>query len=201
MIGYIKGEVSGIYDDRIILENNGIGYNISMPASSLELIEGIGSSIKVYTYLHVREDAMLLYGFLTKDELDLYKMLISVNGIGPKGGLALLSVMNADELKFAITSGDSKAIGKAPGVGPKTAQRVIIDLKDKIDIIPDYYREESSSHGDDTLTHNTVRDEAVMALTALGYSQSDSLRAVRAAGDADDVETLLKKALTVISTI
>lgn len=200
MIGYIKGEVAGIYDDGILLENGGIGYNISMPASSLDLIEGMGSIIKVYTYLHVREDAMLLYGFLTKDELDLYKKLISVNGIGPKGGLALLSVMSSDELKFAIMSGDAKAIGKAPGIGPKTAQRVIIDLKDKIDMIPDF---DNTVRAGDVSDHGlgSVREDAVMALTALGYSQSDSVRAVRAAGEADDVETLLKKALSLISTI
>ena len=90
MIGYLKGEVAGIYEDRIVLEVGGIGYNIFMPASSLDLIDGLGISIKVYTYLLVREDALSLYGFLTRDDLELYKMLISVNGVGPKGALPTL---------------------------------------------------------------------------------------------------------------
>lgn len=202
MIGYIKGEVAAIYEDRIILENGGIGYNVFMPASSLDLIDGIGVSVKIYTYLLVREDAMLLYGFLTKDDLDLYRMLISVNGIGPKGGLALLSVMTADELRFAILSQDAKAIGKAPGIGPKTAQRVIIDLKDKIDISQAF--DDMSSRIPDRGSANLkggVRDEAVEALVALGYSQSESYRAVRSVEGAESVEDVLKQALTLMSRL
>ena len=201
MIGYLKGEVAGIYEDRIILEVGGIGYNIFMPASSLEMIDSVGCSIKVYTYLLVREDALLLYGFLTKDDLDLYKMLISVNGIGPKGALAILSVMSVDDLRFAILSGDSKAIGKAPGVGPKTAQRVILDLKDKIDIGPAL---DKGLDGTRDISLNApmtgARDEAAEALVALGYSRTDAYRAVRAVDDdTDDVEAVLKRALVTIS--
>ena len=201
MIGYLKGEVAGIYEDRIILEVGGIGYNIFMPASSLEMIDSVGCSIKVYTYLLVREDALLLYGFLTKDDLDLYKMLISVNGIGPKGALAILSVMSVDDLRFAILSGDAKAIGKAPGVGPKTAQRVILDLKDKIDIGPAL--DKGLDGTGDISTNATMtgaRDEAAEALVALGYSRTDAYRAVRAVDDdTDDVEAVLKRALATIS--
>ena len=201
MIGYLKGEVAGIYEDRIILEVGGIGYNIFMPASSLDLIDGIGISIKIYTYLLVREDTLSLYGFLTKDDLDLYKLLISVNGIGPKGALALLSVMTADDLRFAILSGDAKTIGRAPGVGPKTAQRVIIDLKDKIDLESAF--EEKLAHaaerGTDGPDLSGVREEAAQALIALGYSQTASYKAVRSVEGAGDVETVLKKALSVIS--
>ncbi|MCR5302739.1 MAG: Holliday junction branch migration protein RuvA [Lachnospiraceae bacterium] len=203
MIGYLKGEVAGIYEDRIILEVGGIGYNVYMPASSLDLIDGIGIDIKVYTYLHIREDAMLLYGFLTKDDLELYKMLISVNGIGPKAGLALLSVMNADDLRFAIMSGDAKQIGRAPGIGPKSAQRIIIDLKDKIDLMDAFEQKtahisESTGAGSDL---NAVRKEAAEALTALGYSQTDSYKAVRQVEAADDVETVLKSALSLMSRL
>ncbi len=200
MIGYLKGEVAAIYDDRIVLENGGIGYNIFMPASSLELIDSVGANIKVYTYLLVREDALLLYGFLTKDDLDLYKMLISVNGIGPKGALALLSVMSADDLRFAILSGDAKTIGKAPGVGPKTAQRVIIDLKDKIDIRTDLSA--ALSNRDDNVNEkmtSAAKEEAAEALIALGYSRTDAYRAVKSVEDGDDVESILKNALTKIS--
>ena len=199
MIGYIKGEVAAIYEDRLVLENNGIGYNIYMPGSSLELVEGIGAVVKVYTYLCVREDAMLLYGFLTKDDLDLYRLLISVGGIGPKGGLSLLSVMSADELKFAIASGDVKQIVKAPGIGAKTAQRVIIDLKDKIDIVSQF-DQMYADNGQKTQALSSVREEAALALVALGYSQTDSYKAVRNA-QGDDVETILKSALSIITQI
>lgn len=199
MIGYIKGEVAAIYEDRLVLENNGIGYNIYMPGSSLELVEGIGAVVKVYTYLCVREDAMLLYGFLTKDDLDLYRLLISVGGIGPKGGLSLLSVMSADELKFAIASGDVKQIAKAPGIGAKTAQRVIIDLKDKIDIVSQF-DQMYADNGQKTQAFSSVREEAALALVALGYSQTDSYKAVRNA-QGDDVETILKSALSIITQI
>ena len=203
MIGYIKGEVTGIYEDRIILEVGGIGYNINMPASSLDLIDGIGSSIKVYTYLHVREDALLLYGFLTKDDLELYRLLTGVNGIGPKAALSLLSVMNSDDLRFAIMAGDAKQIGKAPGIGPKSAQRIIIDLKDKIDLMEAFEDKLSGvsqqRHSPDDM--NEVRREAAEALVALGYSQTDSYKAVRTVTDADDVETVLKAALNVMSRL
>ncbi len=201
MIGYLKGEVAGIYDDRIVLEVGGIGYNIFMAASSLDLIEGVGEIIKIYTYLLVREDALSLYGFLTKDDLELYKLLISVNGIGPKGGLALLSVMTSDDLRFAILSGDAKQIGKAPGIGPKTAQRLIIDLKDKVSLQDAF--ELKSEHNADNKEKDTlgvIREEAVEALVALGYSQSDSYRAVRSVGnDVNDVESVLKAALSNMS--
>ena len=201
MIGYLKGEVAGIYDDRIVLEVGGIGYNIFMAASSLDLIEGVGEIIKIYTYLLVREDALSLYGFLTKDDLELYKLLISVNGIGPKGGLALLSVMTSDDLRFAILSGDAKQIGKAPGIGPKTAQRLIIDLKDKVSLQDAFeHKTEHMADNKEKDTLGVIREEAVEALVALGYSQSDSYRAVRSVGnDVNDVESVLKAALSNMS--
>ena len=201
MIGYLKGEVAGIYDDRIVLEVGGIGYNIFMAASSLDLIEGVGEIIKIHTYLLVREDALSLYGFLTKDDLELYKLLISVNGIGPKGGLALLSVMTSDDLRFAILSGDAKQIGKAPGIGPKTAQRLIIDLKDKVSLQDAFeLKSEHTAENKEKDTLGVIREEAVEALVALAYSQSDSYRAVRSVGnDINDVESVLKAALSNMS--
>lgn len=198
MIGYLKGEVAGIYEDRIVLEVNNIGYNVIMPQSSIDLIDGIGINIKVYTYLAVREDAMHLYGFLTKDDLDFYKLLIQVNGIGPKGALALLSVMTTDDLRFAILSDDAKKIGKAPGIGPKTAQRVIIDLKDKVSLEDAF--SEKLLNSKDTIEKSNLseaREEAAQALIALGYSSTDAYKGVRSAdiSSEDDVETILKKAL------
>lgn len=206
MIGYLKGEVTGIYDDRIVIEVNNIGYNVCMPSSSIAAIDGIGSTIKVYTYLHVREDAMLLYGFLTKDDLEFYKLLIQVNGIGPKGALVLLSVMTVEELRFAIIAGDSKAISKAPGIGAKTAQRLIIDLKDKVDIF-DMFDEnglKSSANGKpDDNKYSSMKKEVVEALVALGYSQTASYKAVNAVdiSEEDDVESILKKSLRLVFSL
>ena len=202
MIGYLKGEVAGIYEDKILLEVNNVGYNIYMSASSIAQIDSMGAVIKVYTYLNVREDALLLYGFLTKDDLDFFKLLISVNGIGPKGGLAILSTMTTDDLRFAILSEDAKKIGKAPGVGPKTAQRVVIELKDKVtckELFEVNSFEGNKSANNDNLS--SPREEAAMALVALGYSSTESYKAVRLPdiNPDDSVETIIKKALKGIS--
>ena len=132
MYAYLKGTVEEITEDNLVLEAGQIGYNIKVSARTLHSIGAIGSYVKIYTYTLVREDSFSLYGFMTRDDLDIFKKLITVNGIGPKGGLAILSVMSADELRFAIVSGDARAIAKAPGVGAKTAERVILDLRDKI---------------------------------------------------------------------
>ena len=198
MIGSLKGEVAGIYEEQIVLEVNHVGYNIKMSASTIDCLHGLGEEIKVYTYLAVREDAMLLYGFLTKDDLDFFKLLIQVNGIGPKGALAILSVMTTDDLRFAILSADAKTISKAPGIGAKTAQRLIIDLKDKVSLEDAF--EERLAHSKASADGENIsdaRNEAVEALTALGYSATDALRAVKqvAATEASDVEVILKQAL------
>ena len=132
-----------ITEDNLVLEAGQIGYNIKISARTANALEGIGTSVKIYTYTLVREDTFGLYGFLTRDDLEIFKKLITVNGIGPKGGLAILSVMSADELIFAIAAGDAKAISKAPGVGARTAERVILDLKGKISL-------------EDTLTKNAA---------------------------------------------
>ena len=151
-----------------------------------------------FTYTLVREDTFNLYGFLTRDDLDIFKKLITVNGIGPKGGLAILSVLSADELRFAVLSGDSAAIARAPGVGKKTAERVILDLKDKISLEDTLVHKEMQTSKDEAASvDGRARTEAVEALTALGYSSSEALRAVKSVpeGESMDVETLLKQAL------
>ena len=152
MIGYLKGEVAGIYEDRVIVETGGIGYNIFMNASSIALIDGLGSFVKVYTYMAVREDAISLYGFITKDDLDFFKLLITVNGVGPKAALSVLSVMTTDQLRFAILASDAKSISKTPGIGNKTAERIILDLKDKINLETVVDMEVVSSANDDNLS-------------------------------------------------
>ncbi len=202
MIAYLKGTIAAIYEQQIVLEVGGIGYNIIMPKSSMDRIGGVSEEYKIYTYLSVREDAMLLFGFLTKDDLDLFKLLIQVNGLGPKGALSLLSVMSADELRYAIVSADTKTISKAPGIGSKTAQRMIIDLKDKVSL-RDAFDSQFPGEGDEPVgsASTSAQREAAEALVALGYSQTSALKAVRTAGDeaGDDVEKILKLALKVIS--
>lgn len=197
MISYIKGELVELTENAIVLDHDGMGFLIMMPASILAKLPAIGSELKVHTYLYVKEDALDLYGFLTKDDIKVFRLLITVSGIGPKGALAILSTMSPDDLRFAVLAGDSKTISKAPGIGSKTAQKLIIELKDKLkieDVLDggaDGGYEPQSDMGD------TAAAEAVMALTALGYSSADATRAVRQVdGGADmDSEALLKAAL------
>lgn len=197
MISYIKGELVELTENAIVLDHDGMGFLIMMPASILAKLPAVGSELKVHTYLYVKEDALDLYGFLTKDDLKVFRLLITVSGIGPKGALAILSTMSPDDLRFAVLAGDSKTISKAPGIGSKTAQKLIIELKDKLkieDVLDggaDGGYEPQSDMGD------TAVAEAVMALTALGYSSADATRAVRQVdGGADmDSEALLKAAL------
>lgn len=202
MIAFLNGEISAIYEDKVIIEVSGVGYNVLMPSSCIKMLKGIGNIAKIYTYLSVREDAMQLYGFNTSDELELFKLLITVNGIGPKASLQILSSMSQDEIKMAIVAGDSKTLSKVPGIGPKTAQRIIIDLKDKIDLISTV---ESRLSSDITYSGalSDEKSEALEALVALGYSKKDALNAVSSvdAPQGTKVEEILKLALKSISRL
>ena len=197
MIRFIKGIVVDIEENFLILENHGIGYRIFTPASVLERYVRVGEEIKLHTYMNVREDAMLLYGFLTADDLRLFELLLGVSGVGPKAGLGILSVLSADDLRFAVLSDDAAAIAKAPGIGKKTAQKLILELKDKMSLEDAF--EKKLAHGQElpAITGTDETSEAVMALTALGYASTDALRAVRAVDGHEtmDVEALLKAAL------
>lgn len=197
MYAYMIGKVADVSEDNLVLEVGHIGYNIRIPGSVVPLLPPIGEQVKIYTYTSVREDALQLFGFLSKDDLEMYKLLIGVSGIGPKGGLALLSVMSADDVRLAVISQDAKAIAKAPGIGNKTAQRIILELKDRISLEDTFVaRENAAVVSAQASGFNQARTEAVEALTALGYSASDALRAVKAVEQEDmDVEDLLKAAL------
>ena len=127
----IFDDESGVMN-RSVLDVGGIGYNIKISADTASRLPGIGEPVKLYTYTNVKEDSFQLFGFLSRNDLEIFKKCITVNGIGPKGALAILSVLDADSLRFAIMSGDVKAISKAPGIGAKSAERIILDLKDKI---------------------------------------------------------------------
>ena len=154
----------------------------------------VDETVRVFTYLNVREDAMQLFGFLTRDDLEVFKLLITVNGIGPKGGLAVLSTITTDDLRVAVISEDAKAISKAPGIGAKTAQKVIIELKDKLNL-EDVL--EPKLDANFQVNDNNSMSEAVMALVALGYSQADAYRAVKSIDNIEelDVENVIKMAL------
>ena len=202
MIAYVNGILESIEEGLAIVDVGGIGMNVYISGSTMDRMPGIGEAVKLYTYTSVKEDSFTLYGFLSRDELSLFKMLISVNGIGPKGGLSILSVMTPDDLRFAIIAGDAGTISKAPGVGKKTAERITLELRDKIKATEDDMLRGSSAVTIDDLTGDasSARDEAVAALVALGYNSSDAMKAVRKVlaeneAAADDTEMLLKLAL------
>lgn len=197
MIAFIRGEIAAIEDNCVILENNNIGYHIFMPTSSIEGILRVGEEVRVHTYLYVKEDAMQLYGFLTRDDLSLFKMLLNVNGIGPKAALGILSALSADDLRFAVLSEDAAAIAKTPGVGKKTAQKLILELKDKLDLEDAFEQKLANNREVSGAAAGTdPRAEAVQALVALGYSSSHALGVVKAVdAEIEDVELILKAAL------
>lgn len=203
MYAYIKGEIIDISEDNLVLECNNIGYNIRIPLSVTQRLPGIGATVKIYTYTSVREDAFNLFGFLSKDDLEIYKKLIAVNGIGPKGALSILSAMSADDLRFAILSGDAAAIAKAQGIGKKSAERIILELRDKVQFTVSAAADLEVLTSSDTTAETNAKNEAIEALTSLGYSPSDALRAVRQIELTEDMDagTVLKQALKIISTL
>ena len=198
MIAFVKGEITAIYEDNVVIDTGSIGYEVKISAGTINLLPGIGQEIRLYTYTHVREDLFQLYGFLTRDDMDIFKQLISVSGIGPKGGLAVLSVMSADDLRFAILSADAKAIAKAPGIGARTAERIILDLKGKVSLDDSLTAKEMRGYGNigGAALESSAKNEAIEALVALGYGAAEAMKAVKKAGDDDaDTETILKAAL------
>ena len=197
MYSYIKGTLEETGEDYIVIEAGGIGYQIYTTGQTFQYLPSQGAELKVYTYLHVREDAMILFGLLTKDDLSVFKLLLGVSGIGPKGALAILSVMTTDDLRFAVLGDDAKAIARAPGVGAKTAQRLILELKDKLSLEDAF--EQKLAKNEDMVQNKTggAKNEAVQALVALGYSSSEALKALQGVEiqENTDVEDILKAAL------
>ena len=199
MISFIKGELSEILGSSIIVDTGGVGYEINVPLTVLSELPRIGEEVKIYTYFKVSEDAMSLYGFSSQKDKEMFEQLIGVSGIGPKGALAILSTLSPDDLRMAIMAGDDKAIAKAPGIGAKTAQRVIIDLKDKIgieDIMGVGKTSKANAAGASAVMTGVIAD-AVSALSVLGYSQTEAMKAVRSIEINDDttVEEVIKIAL------
>ena len=205
MFAYVNGFLEDVTVDNAVIDVNGFGINVRISADTASRLPGIGEQVRLYTYTYVKEDAFLLYGFLSRSDLEMFKLCITVSGIGPKGALAILSVMDADSLRFAIMSGDAKAISKAPGVGTRTAQRLILELKDKIFIDDTLITREIAAGGgaEGILTAGSLhidsekKKEAVEALVALGYGQAESLKAVNAIEDVETMDSgaILKAAL------
>lgn len=200
MISFLRGELAGAGEGTAILDVNGVGYRVFITGRDEQELPPAGEVVKLYTYLSVREDAIWLYGFLSKDDREVFRQLLTVSGVGPKAALGILSALSSNELRLAVFSDDSKAIAKAPGIGPKTAKKLILELKDKMEL-------EDALGGEDIAQAEMtgpVSDgdvsEAVQALVALGYSNSEALRAVKHVKVTENMSTedILGEALKVI---
>ena len=204
MIGFIKGRIVFCEEGSILIDNKGIGYIVNVPdPSKFARLTDEASEVTVYTHMIVKEDDISLYGFKSRADLLIFKRLITVNGVGAKAALAILSIMQADELSKAIIFEDIDSITRAPGVGKKTAQRIILELKDKLGDISGLSAEETSfasekgAQSDGTAATADARVEALQALLALGYSRTEAADALsRITEELDDVQDYIKKALS-----
>ncbi len=195
MIAFISGTVEALEENAVIIDTGAIGYRVYMSPYGLSALSK-GSTAKIHTYLKVAEDAMDLYGFLTSEELSMFRRIISVSGAGPKAGLAILSVLRPAEFALAVVTGDFKAITRAQGVGPKLAQKIVLELKDKLDNA-DFIK----TAGEDTSfkpVTTSFDNEAIEALCALGYTQSEAARAVSGAEGANTSE-IITSALKILA--
>lgn len=187
MIAFVKGPLIGVEEDIIVVEAGGVGLEIRVPLSVLEQLPAIGKEVTIDTYFQVREDGMSLYGFLNRQDKIMFKQLLGVNGVGPKAALGILSTLRPDDLRMAIISGDAKAISRAPGIGAKTAQRVILDLKDKVsmDQVTESWLQSGGGGTAASEAENAAAGlagaarEAVQALVVLGYSNLEASKAVK----------------------
>ena len=197
MIAFVKGNLADVESDRVIIDVGGIGYNVFVSSYTIGRLPLEGNVVKLYTYLNVKEDLMQLYGFLTKDELRIFKLLIGVNGIGPKGGLGILSYLTPDDLRFAVMANDVKAISAAPGIGKKTAEKLILELKDQLGTIETTEAVDAERITGNFTPSKEMQTEAFQALVALGYGSTEALRAVTnvMTDQEESVEEILKKAL------
>lgn len=190
-----------VYSDitRVAIQCGGIAFDVTTSVNTLRRLGNIGDTATVYTHLAVREDGMELFGFYDNEELSYFRMLTSVSGVGPRAAVAILSVLTPDMLALSITAGDVKSITKAQGVGPKIAQRIVIELKDKVSkLVPSKVNAEKLSPLE-VVTAGGNADEAVSALMALGYTNSEATRAVSSLDTALSVEELIKQGLRNLS--
>lgn len=199
MIASVKGKLEGVTAESVIVDVNGFGMEAIVPTTVMNRLPGLDENIKLYTYLQVREDAMQLYGFLERDDLDFFKLLITVNGIGPKAAIAILSSMSTDVLTFAILSEDIKTIEKAQGIGVKTAKKLVIELKDKVGVINAKRQTlgDLSSDAETSDVKNEIIEEASQVLAALGYTKTEAMKAINEVDITDEMtsEDIVKLAL------
>ena len=190
MIAYIKGIVTEKNTDSIIVECSGLGYEVFTCGRDIQSVSKT-DEILIYTYLRISDDAHTLYGFLNKDDLLMFKKLIGISGVGPKAALSIMSTLSTFDLKMAIVSDDHKAISAAQGIGPKIAKRIILDLKEKVDL------ESITSIENEKPVNGGVQSEVVEALVSLGYSSSEAYKVLRSIdiNESDTTEDILKIAL------
>ena len=187
MISYLRGVLAETGEDYIVIDVGGVGFTVGVSGKTASLAGGIGELVTLYTYMSVREDDLSLFGFLTKEELRTFRQLLGVNGVGPKAALSILSAIGVEDLRFAVLTGDTRMITHAPGIGKKTAERLVLELKDRFaadNILP--AQTALSAQPGET---DAVTEEAAAALMALGYGASEAMRAVRAARAEAEEET------------
>lgn len=197
MYEYIKGKYMGIIKDYIIIENNNIGYKIFTSGITMSEMPKVSEEVMLYLTQIVREDFIGLYGFISRDELNMFNMLLGINGVGAKAALSLLSISKIINLKYAIMTGDEKHLCKAPGIGKKTAGRIILELKDKLK--PDeFLNDEGLEIGSEQEADYENIQEVLGALLALGYSEKEANTAIKTINKGNSVEEMIKEALKVL---
>lgn len=199
MLAYIRGTLEEMSEDSVILDHQGMGYQIYMSALDISELPGIGRSVLIYIHMNVREDGISLYGFQTKQAKEIFRLLIGISGVGPKAGMALLSALSVADIQMAVLSGDAKSLTKANGIGMKGAQRIIMELHDKIELesMLEPRKDQSEAESAGAVTDEDITASVAMALVSLGYSQLEAMQAIRRVDAAQEMNTeeLLKAAL------
>lgn len=178
MINYISGTLKGVSTDSVVVDNNGMGYLVSVSAKTIEKFPSVGEQVCVYTYMSVSENAVALYGFSSEEELRLFNMIINVSGIGPKGALGILGTVSPSQFIMAVLTDDIKTLSTAPGIGKKTAQRLVLELKDKLN--SGDALESAGLEAESVSIATGEKEEAVLALAALGFGKAEAVNAVNA---------------------
>lgn len=200
MIYSISGTLKAIEPEYAVIDANGIGYVCYCSAGTLSQLPKTNTQVELFTHFYFKQDIMQLFGFLNKTELELFKKLIGITGIGPKGAMAMLSAIGYEKIAMAIVAGDAKQL-KAPGIGAKTAQRVILELRDKLDdsLILNSFSPKKSVFS--SPSENSVQAEAIAALSALGYSRTEAVSVISKLGELSTSEEIIKEALKLLAKL
>lgn len=199
MYEYIRGQFQGISKDYVVIELNNIGYKIFTSGNTMSNMPKVGDEVLLYLEQIVREDFIGLYGFTTREELEMFKLLLSINGVGAKAALSLLSISTVNNLKYAIMMGDEKHITRAPGIGKKTAQRIILELKDKLKPYELTSEEGELIEGiNDNSDYSFNINETLSALMALGYTEKEAQKALEKVDKTLSIENMIKESLKLL---